>query len=75
LGNLALAGEEIKRRLKVGGVLEVCRIALETHPDDVEVLRQARNTIGVLGPQGMGVNGIPPKETFQSDIKSIQPKK
>ena len=28
----------------------MCKIALETHPDDIEVVRQARNTIGVLGP-------------------------
>jgi hypothetical protein len=29
---------------------QVCNIALETHPDDMEVVRQARHAIGVLGP-------------------------
>jgi hypothetical protein len=65
LGNLALAGDDVKRRLKIGGVLEVCRIAMESHADDPEVLRQARNTVGVLGPGGPGVNSIPPKENFK----------
>ena len=64
LGNLALAGEDVKRRLKIGGVLEVCRIAMESHSDDAEVLRQARHTVGVLGPGGPPKNSIPSKEHF-----------
>ena len=52
IANLALAGDDVRRRLKLVGVLEVCRIALETHPTDQEVVRQARNAVGVLGPQG-----------------------
>jgi hypothetical protein len=53
VSNLALAGDDVRRRLKKNGVLEVCRIAMETHPDDQEVVRQARNAVGVLGPGGV----------------------
>jgi serine/threonine protein kinase len=49
LGNLAMAGDDVRRRLKIAGSLEVCRIAIETFPDDVEVVRQSRNTVGTLG--------------------------
>ncbi|KAJ1442991.1 armadillo-type protein [Ochromonadaceae sp. CCMP2298] len=55
LGNLALSGEEVCRRLKKKGAAEVCRIALETHGQDAEVLRQARNVLGVLSPLGRGM--------------------
>jgi len=51
MSNIALAGDDIKRKLRKAGALEVCRIAIETHVNDVEVLRQARGLIGVLGPQ------------------------
>lgn len=50
LCNMALAGGDVTRRLRKGGALEVCRIAIETHPGDKEVIRQARQMMGVLGP-------------------------
>ena len=46
--NMALAGGDISRRLKKAGMAEICRIAIETHPHDSEVIRQARHAIGVL---------------------------
>jgi hypothetical protein len=48
--NMALSGGDVTRRLRKGGCLEVCRIALETHPGDAEVVRQARQMMGALGP-------------------------
>lgn len=49
INNLALAGEDVRRKLRKAGVIEVCRMALETHPDDAEVTRQARSALGLLG--------------------------
>ena len=51
ISNLALAGEDVKRKLKKAGVIEVCRIAMEAHANDAEVIRQARNAVGAMGPQ------------------------
>jgi len=48
--NMALSGGDVTRRLRKGGCLEVCRIALETHPGDAEVVRQARQMMAALGP-------------------------
>jgi len=48
VSNMALAGSDIARRLKKGGCIELCRIAIETHPHDAEVIRQARHALGVL---------------------------
>lgn len=50
LSNMALAGGDVTRRLRKGGALEVCRIAVETHAGDPEVIRQARQLMTVLGP-------------------------
>ena len=50
MSNLAIAGDDVKRKLKKAGCLELCRIAMESHPDDQEVIRQARNAVGSLGP-------------------------
>ena len=36
------------------GIIEVCRIALETHGQDMEVVRQCRHALGVLGPDSDG---------------------
>jgi hypothetical protein len=62
--NLALADEENKQKMRRSGILEVCcfathpslpspqqmcHIALETHENNLEVVRQARHTIAVLG--------------------------
>jgi len=47
---MALAGGDVTRRLRKGGCLEACRIALETHPGDAEVVRQARHMMSILGP-------------------------
>ena len=49
ISNMALAGSDITRRLKKAGAPEICRIAIETHARDAEVIRQARHAIGVLG--------------------------
>jgi len=49
LSNMALAGADISRRLKKAGASEICRIAIENHPQDAEVIRQARHASGVLG--------------------------
>lgn len=46
--NMALAGGDISRRLRKAGLPEVCRIAIENHPKDIEVLRQARHAMGIL---------------------------
>lgn len=46
--NMALAGGDISRRLRKAGLPEICRIAIESHPKDVEVLRQARHATGIL---------------------------
>lgn len=63
LSNLALASETIAIKLKSTGIIELCQIALETHPTDVEVLRQARNTLGVYAPNlpsNKATNSQPP---------------
>ena len=57
LSNMALAGADISRRLKKAGAPEICRIAIENHPQDAEVIRQARHAAGVLG---NSVNAPPP---------------
>ena len=49
LGNLALSGDDNRRKLKKVGALEVSRMAIEHHADDTEVLRQARQLITMLG--------------------------
>jgi hypothetical protein len=49
MSNMALAGADIGRRLKKAGAPEICRIAVENHPQDPEVIRQARHAAGVLG--------------------------
>ena len=46
--NMALAGADVSRRLRKAGAPEICRIAIENHPRDAEVLRQARHAMGVL---------------------------
>jgi hypothetical protein len=33
---------------------QICRIAIETHPKNAEVLRQARNAIGAFSPLPAG---------------------
>ena len=48
LTNLAAAGDDTRRRLKINGALEVCRICMETYPNDNEVMRQARNAITTM---------------------------
>lgn len=35
-------------------LMQVCRIAMETHPKNTDVLRQARNTIGAFSPNAAG---------------------
>lgn len=50
LSNMALAGGDVTRRLRKGGCVEVCRIAIETHPGDPEVIRQARHMMSIVGP-------------------------
>ncbi len=49
LGNLAAASDDVRRRLKINGALEACRICMETYPDDLEVIRQARTAITAMG--------------------------
>lgn len=49
IANLALAGDDIRRKIKKAGFVEICRIVLETHRDDAETIRQAKHAIGVLG--------------------------
>jgi hypothetical protein len=49
LSNMAIAGDDVRRRLKKSGAVEICKIALERHSGDAEVIRQARNALGVLG--------------------------
>lgn len=48
MSNMALAGDDIKRRIRKAGFAEVCRIAMETHVHDSEVIRQARHALGVV---------------------------
>lgn len=48
LGNMILAGDDMRRKLKKMGAVEVCRIAIESHNNDPEVLRQARNLFSIL---------------------------
>eukprot|EP00603_Paraphysomonas_imperforata_P008089 CAMPEP_0114425158 /NCGR_PEP_ID=MMETSP0103-20121206/7086_1 /TAXON_ID=37642 ORGANISM="Paraphysomonas imperforata, Strain PA2" /NCGR_SAMPLE_ID=MMETSP0103 /ASSEMBLY_ACC=CAM_ASM_000201 /LENGTH=1121 /DNA_ID=CAMNT_0001593975 /DNA_START=46 /DNA_END=3411 /DNA_ORIENTATION=- len=50
ISNLSLANDEIRMQIRNLGVIEVCRIALETHSEDMEVVRQCRHALGVLGP-------------------------
>mmetsp|Transcript_37952 Transcript_37952/g.65546 ORF Transcript_37952/g.65546 Transcript_37952/m.65546 type:complete len:638 (-) Transcript_37952:139-2052(-) len=50
LSNLAVSGEAVARAMKKKGAIEVCRIAIETHPKNAEVLRQARNAMGAFAP-------------------------
>jgi hypothetical protein len=38
-------------------MLQVCRIAIETHPKNAEVLRQARNAMGAFAPVGPAGGG------------------
>jgi hypothetical protein len=49
LGNLALSGDDNRRKLRKVGALEVARMAIEQHPSDTEVLRQARQLVTVMG--------------------------
>jgi hypothetical protein len=37
-------------KIKNQGVVELCRMIIETHSEDAEVLKQARNLLGVLSP-------------------------
>ena len=50
LGNMALSGDDVQRKLKKKGVIEVFKIALETHGTDAEVVRQAQHALGVFAP-------------------------
>jgi hypothetical protein len=45
---MALAGNDVRRKLKMAGAAEVCKVALDNHGDNEEVLRQARSTLGSL---------------------------
>ena len=54
ISNLALANEEVRMKIRKLGIIEICRIALETHADDLEVVRQCRHALGLLGPDSDG---------------------
>ena len=57
ISNMALAGGDVTRRLRKGGCLEACRIALESHAGDAEVVRQARHMMSILGPPPPAIKG------------------
>lgn len=46
---------------------KVCKIALENHADNEEVVRQLKNTIGVFSPANV-VSGAP-KEELKTSVK------
>jgi hypothetical protein len=54
ISNLALASDDIRMQIRKLGIIEVCRIALEEHGEDMEVVRQCRHALGVLGPDSDG---------------------
>jgi hypothetical protein len=49
ISNMAIAGEDVRRKLRKAGAVEVVRMAMDRHGEDVEVVRQARGALGVLG--------------------------
>ena len=59
ISNLALANDDIRMEIRKLGLIEICRIALEEHGEDMEVVRQCRHALGVLGPDSTkgGVGG------------------
>jgi hypothetical protein len=71
MSNMALAGADIGRRLKKAGAPEICRIAVENHPQDPEVIRQARHAAGVLGNASAPAPG-PGASSQQSKSKKLQ---
>ena len=56
--NLAVAGDDIRRRLKKTGFEELAKMAIEMFPENPEVMRHARNTIGVLNPSMVAAAGV-----------------
>lgn len=38
---------------------KVCRMAMETHPDDADVVRQARSALGLMGAKKAGAGVAP----------------
>lgn len=59
--NLAVAGDDIRRRLKKSGFEELSKMAIENFPDDPEVVRHAKNTLGVLNPSAALSGATTPK--------------
>ena len=61
LANMALSGEDLARKLKKKGVVEVFRMALETgmESNDAEVVRQAKHALGVFSPVSSVVMPVP----------------
>jgi hypothetical protein len=53
---MALTNSEINRKIKKKGIIEICKIAIENHPNNIEVLRQAKNTLGVFSPFNNNIN-------------------
>lgn len=45
---MALAGNDVRRKLKMAGAVDVCKVAIDNHGDNEEVLRQARSALGTL---------------------------
>lgn len=74
ISNMALAGDDIARRLKKRGVLEIFKIALETHSNNNEVVRQAKNALGILS-HNNSANPVVDKEQSQSPVRESGKKK
>jgi len=69
ISNLALAGDDIRLKIRKCGIMEVCSIALETHAENMEVVRQARHAIGVLGPLNDIVSPEKPKSRRKTTMR------
>lgn len=69
LGNLILAGDEVKRKMKKIGVMEVCRIALENHSKNVDVVRQAQHTLSLITSSSNNVDSPTRTQSKRNDVQ------